>query len=681
MADKIKITTDADKVIMNDGVTVEDKMNNKLDVITINLESYIFNITNIESTGIYKLVSAIDNVLALEAPEGPVGNTTLKKFGFTQTVMYIAATVRNTSLEKTISIIILNMIGSTINNKYMIINKLSEEIYTTTNIDIPAINSVLTKINTTEYTPTLDYHPSTKKYVDDSIITLEESVNNKIFESDQFTTINLESNIFYITDITDTGLYKVVSGNTSIYISIKLPNGSIDDISYTTTSVITKTLYIAAKVRTSTTATIIEANVLNPGVSDISCGLMLSTTLSNNTYESNYYNVSTTNNVLTKTNINEYTPTGDYNPSTKKYVDDTKADIENKLIDISLPPARVLYGKTITYTQADLISNSGIFKQSGFITSALHYYSKIGAYGIKSITMTGDPLSSASTYYVLIGNIVHTDPKTVLIGYNGGTYVFDTPSNEDQYLYINWYTDENGKVYAKEITIEYFTHEEINSYLNSRLIKYNHIIRNPFSFSGKVSYFTGDSITKGYNGSEIIQDSYPKLFSDVYSMTYTNLAVNGALFVEGINEVRTIPAQVQLADKNCDFLFIAGGVNDWQNGVALDTFTTTISSLCDYINENFENTKVIWITPINHIGWTPMATPVAELQEYRNIITRTVIQKDDNNRFSIIQGNLFPFPTQYDDETYKAYMFGDKLHPSTRGYQVYCASLQTLLYN
>lgn len=46
------------------------------------------------------------------------------------------------------------------------------------NIPIPFAQDVLTKTNTSLYTPTADYHPATKKYVDDSINNLSSSVGS-----------------------------------------------------------------------------------------------------------------------------------------------------------------------------------------------------------------------------------------------------------------------------------------------------------------------------------------------------------------------------------------------------------------------------------------------------------------------------------------------------------------------
>lgn len=65
-----------------------------------------------------------------------------------------------------IDIITCNINGTISNNEVISINsaKISRRGY-----DIPLVNDVLTKTNTASFTPTSDYHPATKKYVDDSI--------------------------------------------------------------------------------------------------------------------------------------------------------------------------------------------------------------------------------------------------------------------------------------------------------------------------------------------------------------------------------------------------------------------------------------------------------------------------------------------------------------------------------
>ena len=66
------------------------------------------------------------------------------------------------------------------------------------------MEQILWKDNTEEYVPTLDYHPSTKKYVDDSIedlnTTLKEYVDNKLEDLDQYLTVSIKKKSMLIGD-------------------------------------------------------------------------------------------------------------------------------------------------------------------------------------------------------------------------------------------------------------------------------------------------------------------------------------------------------------------------------------------------------------------------------------------------------------------------------------------------
>ena len=67
--------------------------------------------------------------------------------------------------------------------------------------------------------------------------------------------------------------------------------------------------------------------------------------------------------------------------------------------------------------------------------------------------------------------------------------------------------------------------------------------------------------------------------------------------------------------------------------------------------------------------------PVAEVQDYRDIITEIALKYD----FSVIQGNLFDFPTEDSSEEYKTLMFCDNLHPTEYGYEFYAECMIEVL--
>ena len=275
---------------------------------------------------------------------------------------------------------------------------------------------------------------------------------------------------------------------------------------------------------------------------------------------------------------------------------------------------------------------------------------------------------------------------STIISTSGGTYTFTKPT--DGYIGVNHFLSGD---YNHEFTIEFFDEKTVKGYITElpklTELKYKHIVRKPLTFTGKTCEFAGDSITYGFtSGSTTVHNTgdYPTLFCNKVGATKINRAVGGALFCSGYNTVKTIPEQISEANKECDFLFIAGGINDWQSGQTLSDLETVLDNLCTYINETFsQSTQVIWITPINQAGWetTHTISPTATVQEFRNLITRTVLKNDIYSRFSIVQGNEFNFPDKNDDSSYIAAMFGDLLHPSELGYRtLYLTGLLNALY-
>lgn len=261
-----------------------------------------------------------------------------------------------------------------------------------------------------------------------------------------------------------------------------------------------------------------------------------------------------------------------------------------------------------------------------------------------------------------------------------GDYEVEMTPVSGGYVYINLF----GYATVPNIYYEYIyylNYEKVTDAYKTEIqeianetIKYQHMARKPFAFSGKTGAFTGDSITYGATtGTTNVHGTgdYPTLFCASVGMTCNNQARSGALFTPGINSVTTIPNQVMNISSDYDFLFIAGGVNDWVSGASISDFTDAVEDLCDWLNENKPNIPVIWITPINQGGWEDTHTlrVVGTLDDYRNIITRTVLEKDINARFSILQGALFNFPTKYDETAFKEAMFGDLLHPTALGYK------------
>ena len=156
-------------------------------------------------------------------------------------------------------------------------------------------------------------------------------------------------------------------------------------------------------------------------------------------------------------------------------------------------------------------------------------------------------------------------------------------------------------------------------------------------------------------------------------MTYYNEAVGGAEYCEDRNyQGTTIPKMLtQITNsthKDVNYLFIAGGINDWQRQNDLTTFKNAVSDTIDYALNNYPNAHIILITPINTTKSLRATSKIISVQEYRNVITEVAISKD-SSRITVVQGNEFDFPDETNSSSYINAMFGDGLHPSELGYK------------
>ena len=178
---------------------------------------------------------------------------------------------------------------------------------------VPDTSQVLTKTNNKSYTPTSDYNPATKKYVDDNI---------KIYN------ISMSSTSDFL--ISNTDLKTKLESILKQYAAFGNNPGFALLFSYTLTK--TGELYYPASVNTGTYNTIlfrsIEADepqsklpvrqLINPfTVSQLEIEYTNTYTINKIKHNSRTYNL------IAWDNQQEITPLGDYNVATKKYVDNS----------------------------------------------------------------------------------------------------------------------------------------------------------------------------------------------------------------------------------------------------------------------------------------------------------------------------------------------------------------------
>ena len=353
--------------------------------------------------------------------------------------------------------------------------------------------------------------------------------------------------------------------------------------------------------------------------------------------------------------------------------------IENAILNLGVNN----YTKLINYYSLN-VYQIGFIESNGNINTSTssHKILKISAKGIKSLKIIKEEesLSSSLCYGVFkkkdgsVNRIITYD----LVGLE----IKLTNEDRECDIYLNWFNYTNSpyassmeiKLNSVDEKIENAINETINS-LSLGAIKYYHCVDRPFNFQGKEIVFFGDSITEGFvDGSSITQNGYPKLFAESVGATYKNYGVGGSCFSMIYNGIDTVVNKVKLNLKNTSpFAFIAAGVNDWQCGATKEQLRSALVELCEWLETNYTGT-VIFITPINFAGRTPIVTPQMTIWEVRQIITEVALTYN----YNVVQGWMFPFPTEVG--TYSSAVFGDGLHlTENHGYKVYSQSLKNTL--
>lgn len=341
------------------------------------------------------------------------------------------------------------------------------------------------------------------------------------------------------------------------------------------------------------------------------------------------------------------------------------------------------------YVNNIMIDDLGIY-QDKIVVNAFKYVSSQNGYINTNGAFIGSPNNGWYTSSIIdVTNYNHVRYKLqgmnaacVLVTYNMVGNVIDKiiPPNSS-------YSVMSGDLdISSAKTMRICCYNNANSYVEQKCMLYgfgakndsiiSHVVNRPYTFANKNAVFCGDSITAGFtSGSTITQNGFPKLFSDAVGMTFINKGVGGATITR-ITGYGCIKDQVSSIDlSSADYIFIAGGVNDWQLAASLSEFRSSVKNICDYLVEHNYNGSVIFILPISEAGRIPIETPIAELDDYRVIIAEVAMQYEH----SVVNGKLFNFPTVDSDSAFITAMFGDRLHPTEKGYRLYAKNLKNVL--
>lgn len=235
---------------------------------------------------------------------------------------------------------------------------------------------------------------------------------------------------------------------------------------------------------------------------------------------------------------------------------------------------------------------------------------------------------------------------------------------------------------------------EINS--ENTGMKYHNALKKPYNFYGKKSIWFGDSVTYGVSTNpwnDQLENCYRKLFCDYAGLECTNAAVSSSYIYnydyDGITPLSTsILSKIVTtlnSESNYDFIFIAGGINDfsWHNadntlGKLGDTgnisFYGALHDICEHIKNNAPNSNVIFLTPINdskireYIGSDT-------LDKYRNAIFEVAVMYG----YSVVDMSVIGFPIDSDNTLLKDALIQDGIHPTELGHKMMAENLYSIL--
>lgn len=196
-----------------------------------------------------------------------------------------------------------------------------------TTLMYPDNQTSLLKTNVNPWTPTGDYQPATKKYVDDSLSEFDGGNSQYIIE-------------VYTNGVSATTTNKYdVTGMNRTYDEIKsaFDNGDSLIVKLFTNTDKTTYIFVNFSAAISNGAVFNFSNIdgthglNNDKVQLVSDAYVQISSSAVNAKRPFTYTIPAESNVLTKTNTTSYTPSANYHPATKKYVDDIIGDIETAL--------------------------------------------------------------------------------------------------------------------------------------------------------------------------------------------------------------------------------------------------------------------------------------------------------------------------------------------------------------
>ena len=201
-------------------------------------------------------------------------------------------------------------------------------------------------------------------------------------------------------------------------------------------------------------------------------------------------------------------------------------------------------------------------------------------------------------------------------------------------------------------------------------------IYKPITFNGKTLVAFGDSITYGYtSGTTTTENPYIKLFCAAANATLSNKAVSGSTIIH--RNSNDIIDKILAFNGSADIIWIAGGTNDFDLGLTIghwgdatnETLYGALKIICEYLNANYPNAKIIWMTPV------PYPNEQNRTHAYNNLdyYTQAIFEVATYYGHSVICGKTLGMPNY--PGAWSSLMCQDGQHPTELGHRLMARSL------
>ena len=363
----------------------------------------------------------------------------------------------------------------------------------------------------------------------------------------------------------------------------------------------------------------------------------------------------------------------------KSALEQAENGISNGL-GVAVMPSAPLYGKTITLDYTKIPTEVGYINTVGVPTGTTHRHFKLPMYGIKQITITPRQTLTNLFNYAYYWKNSEEILSIAISGTVTQTTSYTLTEPTDGYFLINYFT---GGQYTSEIEIEFFNEKTANKGIKSLTTSVDSLVnleflKKPFLFSGKIATFFGDSIVYGVaspNFQYIGDNCFCKKFGSYVGMSVRNQGVSGSCICDNAND--SITNKILNYSQSADFIFVAGGVNDYQTGkpigaygdTDITTFYGALHLICEKLTADYPDTTVIFITPINVNGYRVFSDAVYSINDYRRAIFETACSYG----YNVVDGSKIGFPTGTGG--FATALMADGIHPTEFGHDFYAKAL------